>query len=288
MDNNNNNNNKSCHLFDLDNTLWEIDRKVWVIDKRYPSEPIFKIEESDFNLIKGGVFKSYGNKVTYSGKKYYIDNEMRERVENLKVPMLNIGFSLIEYRDEDTIKSLDVNINEKLIYSLRNKVDDIYVISDNSIDKYQKQKKVLEKSLNKFGHNVKEYYIVTEDISDNNEDSITWTKGLIILKKLIGLNIKDSKFIDEASDYYNSVNYYESNEWVIKHIEQINKQLNKIYHNSDDNVKSKVMERFSGEDITLNIMEVTNNFMNNIIVKKVEINRPSNIMLFESFKNIKK
>ena len=88
---------------------------------------------------------------------------------------------------------------------------------------------------------------------------------------------------------YNEVNYYDSNEWILKHLEKINFQFNKIYHNSTDSVKKDILKRFSGHELNLNIFEVSNNMMRPLIEKSITLNRPSNIMLFESFtKNINK
>jgi FMN phosphatase YigB (HAD superfamily) len=48
---------KEIHFFDLDGTLWNIDSKVWIVDKENPKLPLLKLDKSEFELIKNGVYK---------------------------------------------------------------------------------------------------------------------------------------------------------------------------------------------------------------------------------------
>ena len=60
-----------AHFFDLD-TILRIDNKVWIIDKKNPNNPIMKISQSDFNLIKKGVYKSQNSQLYFNGVNYWI------------------------------------------------------------------------------------------------------------------------------------------------------------------------------------------------------------------------
>ena len=50
------------YFFDID-TILTVYNKVWIVDKSNPNMPLLRINQSDFNLIKSGVYKNQGNKI---------------------------------------------------------------------------------------------------------------------------------------------------------------------------------------------------------------------------------
>ena len=44
-----------AHFFDL-NTAITVESKVWIVSKINPNKPIIKISQSEFNLIKNGIY----------------------------------------------------------------------------------------------------------------------------------------------------------------------------------------------------------------------------------------
>ena len=69
-----------AHFFDLD-TILVTNAKVWIVDKTIPNIPILKINQSEFNLIKSGVFKHQGNKINFAGHEYCLPTDLFEKLK---------------------------------------------------------------------------------------------------------------------------------------------------------------------------------------------------------------
>ena len=72
---------KIAHFFDID-TILIVDNRVWIVDKAVPNKPIMKLSQSDFNMIKSGIYKNQNNTIEFSGKLYHLPTDM---MENLKI-----------------------------------------------------------------------------------------------------------------------------------------------------------------------------------------------------------
>ena len=62
-----------AYFFDIDSIL-TVYNKVWIVDKSNPNIPLLRINQSDFNLIKSGVYKNQGNKINFAGNFYWSQN----------------------------------------------------------------------------------------------------------------------------------------------------------------------------------------------------------------------
>ena len=129
-----------AHFFDLD-TILRIDNKVWIIDKKNPNNPIMKISQSDFNLIKKGVYRSQNSQLYFNGVNYWIPetllNELKVKCKKFKVNIANLGFSMQEFMNSEVIKDIDYEINLDLFNGIKNTPDHIYFIcSKNNKRKY--------------------------------------------------------------------------------------------------------------------------------------------------------
>ena len=75
------------YFFDID-TILTVYNKVWIVDKSNPNMPLLRINQSDFNLIKSGVYKNQGNKINFAGNFYWIPidlmNEIKIKCKNNK------------------------------------------------------------------------------------------------------------------------------------------------------------------------------------------------------------
>ena len=72
----------SCHIFNIDNTLIDFDRQVWVIEKSNPNKCIMKIDKSEFDLIKNGVYKNFGISINFGSKKYFVDDTFIQKLND--------------------------------------------------------------------------------------------------------------------------------------------------------------------------------------------------------------
>lgn len=279
--------NKSAHIFDIDNTLWNIKRQVWIIDKTKPQIPLMKLDESDFAMVKSGVYRSHDNMIRYNGSEYFLPDDLMEklkiRIKKSKSDISNLGFSLQEYLDKDIIDELEFDILYENITHIKNKVDDIYVISSSIIkDKYTKMTKKLDEKMSEMGLNIEEYYFTSKTYNNQVDDENIFTKGIVILKHLIGLNIKDSKFINEECNKYDKVSYYDSNSYIINRLGELQSQFEHLYHNSEDSVQRLISNRFNNNlSIIFNV--VTTNELNKFIKSEMVLSKPKKLMMYESF-----
>jgi len=278
---------KSAHIFDIENTLWSVNRQVWIINKLEPNIPLLKLDESDFNLIESGVYRTQDNMVRFNGKEYFLPKDLMEqlkvRIKKERSDIGNLGFSMQEFLDKEIIDSLQFNILSENISHIKNKLDDIYVISSNVVkSKYQKVMRKLDEKMSDMGLNIKEYYLISETYNNQNEDENIFTKGNIILKHLIGLNIKDSQFINEECDKYDNVSYYDSDNYVISCLGSLQSQFEHLFHSSEDSVRDLILERFNN-NLKFNLNVVTTNELNKFIKNEFLLSKPKRLMMFESF-----
>lgn len=279
--------NKSAHIFDIENTLWKVKRQIWIIDKMKPEIPIVKLDESDFSMIESGVYRSQDNIIRFNGNEYFLPEnlmgKLKVRIKKDKSDIGNLGFSMREYLDKEIIDNLEFDILSENITHIKNKLDDIYVISSNVVrNKYDKMIKKLDEKMSNLGLNVKEYYLTSETYNNQDSDENIFTKGIIILKHLIGLNIKDSKFVNEECDHYTEVSYYDSNSYSISRLGELQNQFEHLYRNSDESVREIISDRLSSNlKFVLNV--VTTNEMNRFVKSEFYLSKPKRMMMYESF-----
>jgi len=204
---------KSSHFFDID-TILTVDNKVWIIDKNNPNIPIMKISQSDFNLIRSGIYRSQNSKIDLNGKSYYFPKEiigkLKIKCKNHKSDISNLSFSMQEFLNKEVIENIDYDINLQNIIHLKNTNDDIYFIcSKNNKINYETIIKKIEDKLKENGLIIKNYYFISETFFNRNEDDIAYKKVKLLIQHLIGFKTNVDKFIDEPIDKYDEVRFYD-------------------------------------------------------------------------------
>jgi len=283
-----------CHIYDLENSLVSIDRKIWIIEKNNPSEPIIRINESDFKVIESGVFRNQNNRVEFNGKIYFLSNEMMKSLGSItnkkSFSIDNLGISMREYIDKEQIDKLKFNILSENISHLRNKIEDFYIISSRLIeDKYTKLTNELEEELTNEGIKVEKIYYINETFYNQDEDENSYKKSVIILQHLFGLKIKDHKFVAESTDRYNEVCYYDALESNISDLRNINETFDKIYDNTEnESLRNVVKTLIKKLDLKLQLNLVTTNEMNRFNTEEIEIQLLIKESYVKSFKQFRK
>ena len=144
-----------AHFFDLESII-SSDSKVWIVDRKSPKFPVMRISQSEFNLIKSGIYKSQGNQIKFAGKEYWIPEEMmgslKIKCKNLKSDVSNLAFSMREYMDSDLIDSAEYEIGFDILRHLKNSQDDVYFIcSENTKENYERIISKIESKLEELG-----------------------------------------------------------------------------------------------------------------------------------------
>ncbi len=276
-----------AHFFDID-TILIADSKVWIVDKSNPNVPIMKISQSEFNLIKNGVYKGQNNRIDFSGKTYWLPSNMIETIKikfkNYKANISNIGFSMQEFMNKDVIENLDYNINIQNILHLKNTDDHIYLIcSKNNKKNYELMIKKVEDKLKDNGLVIKDYYFISETFYNRKHDEISHKKVRLLLQHLIGLKTDGDKFTDESIDKYNELYFYDDETTTIDLAINCNRLMQLLLSNTEAGVKSNIKDELKSEDHILYVNLVTPNKVNRFKTTKVNLEWSNLIKAFERF-----
>jgi len=277
-----------AHFFDLD-TILVTNAKVWIVDKTIPNIPIMKISQSDFNLIKSGVYKSQGNSINFSGHMYWIPTDLFEKIKikskNHRTDISNIAFSMQEFMNKELIENLEYDINLDNISHLKNTNDDIYVICSKNTQRNHELmiSKIEDKLLDK-GLKIKKFYYISETFYNRSEDNISHKKVRLLLQHLIGYKTDGDKFSDEKLDSYNELYFYDDEQTSIKLACDSNKLLMYLVSNTDSSLKDIIKQELKSEEHVLYVNKITGNKVNKFVTTKIIVQFSNLIKVFETFK----
>jgi hypothetical protein len=277
-----------AHFFDLD-TILTTDNKVWLVDKTIPNIPIMKISQSDFNLIKKGIYKSQGNSIDFSGHTYWLPTDLFEKLKikakNHRADVSNLAFSLQEFMNKELIENLNYDINLENILHLKNTDDDIYVIcSKNTKRNYELMISKIEDKLKENGLVIKKFYFISETFYNRVSDDISHKKVRLLLQHIVGLKTEGDKFTEEKLDQYDELFFYDDEENVIKLAKESNRLLTVLLSNTETKLKEIIKEDLKSKNHTLYVNLITGNKVNRFVTTKVDIQFSNLITVFESFK----
>lgn len=279
-----------AHFFDID-TIISSDAKVWIVDKRYPTECVLKITQSDFNLIKKGIYRSHGNKITFAGKDYFVSDDIMGRLnsnaKSLKADTSNLAFSMREFLDEDLIDTTNHSLNVDNLLHLKNTQDDIYVICSRNIKQnYERIISKIEDKLADLGIGIKKFYYISETFYERDEDETSYDKARLLVQHLIGYKTEGGVVSDEEISRYDDISFYDDDSDTIKTASQINDILKVILTSVDVALVEKIKSDVKSRRPELELCLVTPNKMNRFVRTKVALDLSNVIKSFESYKRL--
>lgn len=274
-----------AHFFDIESVLVN-DGKVWIVDKYNLNSPLMKLSQSDFNLIRKGIYKPHRNKVNLGSTDYWFPtdlfDELKLKCKLNKANITDLSFSMREFLDEDLIDTMNYDINIDNILHLKNTTDDIYFIcSENTKSNYEKFIKKIESKLEDNGLVVKKYYFISETFYSRDTDDIAYKKVRLLLQHLIGLKTEGDKFIDEELESYDQINFYDTDEVTIKLAINSNDLLQLLINNSPELKSDIKISLKDNKEIIVN--RVTPNKVNKFSTTKVKLEYHNLIKTFERF-----
>ena len=280
----------NAHFIDLD-VILKIDSKPWIVDKNNPNIPILKLETSDFNLFKSGIYKSQGNKLSFNGKTFWLSNEfmntLKVKSKKHKVDISNLGISLQEFLNPSVAEHLEFKLELSLFNNVINTNDDIYIIcSKNKKEYFTKQIENLEEKLKEKGLLVKKYYFISETFFNKNDDNLAYIKSRLILQHLIGLKTDGDILTSETIDNYNQITFYDDNPKSISMTKDLNKLLESLLIKTQNDVKLIVKDKLKNDDNFLVIKECTHNNANRFNEFQVQLEYSNIVRSFENFNRI--
>lgn len=277
-----------AHFFDLDSILI-INAKVWIIDKTIPNIPLLKVSQSDFNLIRSGIYKSQGNSINFGGHTYWLPTNLFEKLKikakNHRTDISNIAFSMQEFMNKELIENLDYDINYENLQHLKNTDDDIYIIcSKNTKKNHELMISKIEDKLKENGLFIKKYYHISETFYNRNDDDVSHKKVRLLLQHLVGYKTESDKFIDDKIEKYQEVYYYDDESNSINLSINCNKLLMLILSNTESKLKDLIKQDIKQLEPLLIVNKITGNKVNKYVTTKVVIQFSNLIKVFESFK----
>ena len=277
-----------AHFFDLD-VLINFDSGVWIVSKLNPKEPIIRISQSEFNLIRKGIYKKFNCPLTLAGQNYWLPenlyNSLKIKCKKRRVDITDLSFSMQEYMNPEVIEKLDFTILDNNFIHLKNSNDDIYIIcSKSSKMSYEPVIKKLEEKLFDMGLKPKNYYFISETFYNRNNDDISHKKVRLLLQHLIGLKTDGDKFTDEEITKYSKISFYEDDISTVKLASGVNSVLDFILSNTEDDIKSLVKSDIKENPPCLVVNQATGNMMQSFFSTVIPIKSSNLIKTFESFR----
>jgi hypothetical protein len=277
---------RAC-FFDIE-SIFSSDAKVWIVDKKNPKIPIMRIPQSDFSLIKSGLYRSQGNSVFFGETAYWLPDELmstlKVRCKKMKADVSKVSFSMREYMDREVIETLNFEVNKDLLSGLKNSQDHIYVIcSKNAKSNYDKIISKIEGILEELGVSVKKYYFISETFYDSDQDDIARNKVRLLLQHLVGLKTDGDKFTDEELQSYDEIFYYDedgNSSWLA---ENCNSLLSMLVGNTEGSTKDLIKSGIKERNPSLIVRQVSPNKVNRFSDRKVTLSLHNVIRTFEAF-----
>ncbi len=278
----------NAHFIELDIIL-KTESKPWIVDKQNPNIPIMKMDISEFNLFKSGVYKSQGNKISFNGKVFWLSNEFMNKLKvkskKYKVDISNLGVSMQEFLNPEVIENIKFDIDISLFRPIINTNDDIYIIcSKNTKSNFEKQISKLEEKLEEIGLKIKKYYYISETFYNKDDDEISYLKSKLILQHLLGLKTDGDKLSNEEVESYNQITFYDDNLKSIQMCRDINNILENLLLKTEKEIKLLVKDKIKNDDNLLLIKEFTHNKANRFKEYNVQLEYSNIIKSFENFK----
>jgi hypothetical protein len=276
-----------AHFFDLD-VLIKIDSLVWIVSKTKPNQPIIKLTQSEFNLVKKGIYRRYNSQLKISGTNYWLPenllNEIKIKCKKFNCDLTDLAFSMQEFMNKEVIDKLDYEIFIKNFEHLKNSNDDIYVIcSKNSKQNYDTIIRKLEKSFFEMGLRVKNYYYLSETFYNRDQDDIVHKKSRLLLQHLIGFKTENDKFSENEIQKYEIISFYDDDNRAIEFVKDINSTLKFILSNTEEELNKNIKDVVNGNDLLLSVNLVTHNGIMPFSTSEVILKTSDIFKTFESF-----
>lgn len=263
-----------CHIFNIDNLLIHFEQRVWVVEKSKPNKCLFKIDKSDFDLIKSGIYRTQNLAINFGGTTYFVDENFLDKLKlkvKKSVDTEELTFSFREFVNPDTVEDLKVIYDLTSVEHIENTNDSVFLITTRTTEsKYSKFHNILKDKLKEKGIIVIQTYYLNQSMFAQNKDENIKKISNTIISNLLNKNIKNNKLTEDLDRFFSEVHYYDNNYVILNKLEkQLNRFINVLYTGMID------------KKVFLN--KVTSNILNPIIFNEFKL-LTKYIKTFESFK----
>jgi hypothetical protein len=133
------------------------------------------------------------------------------------------------------------------------------------------------------GLKIKNFYFISENFTNLNEDDVRFKKIRLFLQHLIGYKTEQDHFIDEEITKFEQIHYYDSNSQTLKLTQEINNTLEFLLSRTDDGLRNVIKEDIEDYKPVLWCHKINSNQVNWVENKKVVLNISKIITTFENF-----
>lgn len=268
--------NNIIHLFDLDGTLWSIKNNAWIIKKNNPSKPILKLKSGEVSSILSGVYINDEIDINYNGKKYWINEDLFEKIKKRKpnIKKEDLGISFYEFIDPKYYDSLKI-YKENIRHLVGNDNVDIGILSARFSNEKDKMLLVsLKEELENIGIDIDKFYYVGDYFLPNVNMDINVRKANILLEHLVGFHIEKDKFVPIKQDLYKEVYFYDDEPHNIFVANDVQNMLNSYLQNTEDDVYNRIIFNIKNNKPILYNNLITNNKLNRFKTTEVKLIEP--------------
>lgn len=281
--------NKEIVFYDLDGTLWNIkEEDIWIIDKEKPYKALIILDQLEFSLISNGKYKKDELPLEYNGQKYYISKELFEIIKK-KSGSENIerfGISFIPLVRKEILDKREIDVLIHNIEHLRySKFIDFGLLTARSNQKNHADiVNRLRLELKKIGIEISKIFFVGEGMRMGVDYK---KKVYVLLEHLIGLKIKNGKFVSIKQDWYKKVSFYDDDPKNIDYANDIQFFLEDLLKRTDDELYKIIIDRINTQHLVLENYLVTDNEVNRFKKSTVVLRVPLRYPIKESIKKYK-
>jgi hypothetical protein len=273
---------REVHFFDLDHTLWRMDFHAWVIDKEKPHRPIIKITAHELTMIQSGVYKKDNLPIKYNDEIYFISQVLMDKIQKKrKIPLENLGLSLIEMKSKDYIENAPLKILLNNIRHLAGQKETKIVLLTGRPRQalHDKVLNHLRLALRDIGLSFYKIYFVGQKFHSEPADIISLRKCEVLLEHLIGLKIKEGKFVSIQQDAFEKVYFYDDMLQNIYEANNIQTIFDEIFRKTEDELALKIINKRLQENLYLVTNLVGSNELNRFQTTVVKLITPAKFPL---------
>jgi hypothetical protein len=278
------------HILDLDQTTVKVDVEPWIIKKTEPNVPIIRLRPGQRKLIESGTFRGDDHLISYCGREYWLSDSMYKELEKKTkkdVDLGDYGVSYAEFIDPELVaeQANKIKICRENLEHLFNTKDDVIIVSERSdLELHSDLIQSVRNSLAEFNITIQNVYMLSNNNLRTYTEDVCLKKLTLVIEKLVGFKIEGEKFTNVPVEQYNKVHVYDDDRKTFDEMKTIQETLNKIYFNSDDDMKGIVMNKILSFKPFVKMHHITGNEFNKFNIEKVILERPSRIHKFNYFK----
>ena len=280
-----------AHFFDF-NCLIKTNQKAWIVSKDNPNLPLYKLSQSEFKLIKSGIYAKKGNKIEFNGITYFLPEEIWNRLKIISsknnIDFSNFVISLQEFLKKDLIDDLEYELTLDPILNLQNVMDDIYIIcSKQTKNLYDKFLIEIYEKLKSKGIKITNHYYLNENFLNQNSDELYFKKIKLLLQHSVGYKSEYDKFTDNDITKYDIINLYDKSLPLLNLSSSVKHIFDTMLMNTDKGLSDVIKDDFRDTTPIVYINRIEDNQVNPMRVEKIELNTGRLIKRFEAFGNLR-